>query len=360
MTRFGRDFQAESLVSKLGKRVIIGGIATAVTVLGAVGLYESFTTYIKPNEYGIKVSKLNGGKAGGIEEHIYEGGELYWEGIGQTYLRFPKDWQNLDFNNNPIGKELEEKVRGYNQEPEQKISSKDGFINDFEITIIYRITNPLTVIHKVGMGKQYDDYVRTKAGPALKETLGSILAEELYNEPKRNVCVAKAKTLLNTELNDDGIEVKEILVRNFGYNPEYDKKIKGKVLQGQLEIRNREQGKAEKVSAAVQKIIADGEAAVEVEKERALAEETTRTAAADNYKRTKIAEGDLLVKQAEAEGQRLLNAAYEGHGSDGIVALQMAEKTAGAIKTVYVKSCADGSGINPLDLNALLKRFTKQ
>ena len=69
--------------------------------------------------------------------------------------------------------------------------------------------------------------------------------------------------------------------------------------------------------------------------------------------RTQIAEGDLLVSLAEAEGTRLENNALQAAGASNLVGLEMADALEN-IQVIVVPT--DGSGaVNPLDLDALLR-----
>ena len=76
---------------------------------------------------------------------------------------------------------------------------------------------------------------------------------------------------------------------------------------------------------------------------------------ADLYRRRKAAEGDLLVKLAEAQGIELENQALRGVGSENMVGLKMADALRGT--RVIVLSTDGEGGMNPLDLKTLLRRF---
>ncbi len=338
--------------AKQGRRL---GLLALILVTGVL-FYRSCTEYIPPHQSAVKESKY----FGGIQEGVYPGGHLYVRGFGVTYHRFSKTWQVLDFNRNDYEKALESQLEGYNNEGALVIPSSEGFRNKFEMTILYRITNPAVVIDKekgVGMGRLYERHVKTKAAPALKEAFGRLQAEELYDVDKRLPPADEARRLLNEELNPVGIEVGEVLVRKFEYIPTYEEKISSKVLQRKLQIANEEQAKAATEGALVRKINAEGRAAVTIEVQRAEKEKRIILSEAALYQRQKEAEGLLLVEQAEAKGQELVNRAYEGAGSNRIVGIEMAKK-ASAIKSVYLTSCEDG-GMNPLDLGKIVQKIAK-
>ncbi|MEO1171831.1 MAG: SPFH domain-containing protein [Myxococcota bacterium] len=327
-----------------------------VLAAGTGAFYAGCTHYVPPDSFAVKESAYGGG----IQPGVYDGGSLYFRGVGVTYHEFPRAWQVLDFNSNAFEQRLEARLAAYNNEGNLVIPSSEGFRNTFEITILYRITDPTIVIDKergVGRGRLYESYVRTKAAPALKEAFGRLRAEELYDVEKRVPPSEEARDLMNRELNPVGIEVKEVLIRRFEYIESYEARISAKVLQRKLKIANEEQAKSAKVAAEVAKINAEGQAAVEVEQQRADKEKRIILSAAELYQRQKEAEGRLLVEEAQAEGQQLVNRAYEGSGSQRIVGIEMAKK-ADAIKKVYLTSCAD-SGVNPLDMSDMVRKLTK-
>ncbi len=333
----------------------IGLIVAGLAFVLVFGGYSACFTYVKPDELAIKESRFGDG----ILPGVYQGGHVYFTGPGVTFHRFPRTWQILDFNHYSFERALEGRIEGYDHEPTMEIPSSDGFLNKFDVSILYRISDPAAVIDKdrgVGKGDLFKDFVKTKADPALKKALGKLAAEQIYDVDSRLPYTVEAKNDLNKELNPMGIEVGEVLIRWFRYMPEYEKKISAKVLQRQLEIANKQQALAEEIRAEVRKITAEGKAAVEVERNRADKEKRVIYAEAGLYVRQKKAAGELLKKEAQAKGQELVNKAYEGPGSERIVGIEMAKK-AGAIERIYMTSCRDG-GINPLDISDMVKKLT--
>ena len=94
---------------------------------------------------------------------------------------------------------------------------------------------------------------------------------------------------------------------------------------------------------------------MQVELARGEAEVKKLEADADLYRRKKAADGDLLVKLAEAQGTELENQALRGVGSENMVGMRMADALKG---TQIIVLPTDGEGgMNPLDLKTLLRRF---
>src|SRR5437764_393305 len=152
-----------------------------------------------------------------------------------------------------------------------------------------------------------------------------------------------------------GIEVVDVYVRRYIYDSRYQQAIEQRKIQDQTVYKNEAEAKAATAAALKNKIVAEGAAAVQVELSRGDAEMKKLEAQADLYRRQRAADGDLLVKLAEAQGTELENRALRGVGSENMVGLRMAD----ALKnTKVIVLPTDGeSGMNPLDLRALLKRF---
>jgi len=75
----------------------------------------------------------------------------------------------------------------------------------------------------------------------------------------------------------------------------------------------------------------------------------------DLYVRKKEAEADLLVATAEAQGVELKNQAMQALGAEAMVAIKMADILKGL--DVILLPAGGEQGMNPLDLNAVLKTF---
>jgi regulator of protease activity HflC (stomatin/prohibitin superfamily) len=166
---------------------------------------------------------------------------------------------------------------------------------------------------------------------------------------------AAAQISLEAELKDKGIEVLQVLIRRYTYDQRYQQAIEQRKIQDQTVYKNEAEAKAASANAAKNKIVAEGAASVQVELARGEAEVKKLEADADLYRRKKAADGDLLVKLAEAQGTELENQALRGVGSENMVGLRMADALRGT-RVIILPSDGEG-GMNPLDLRTLLKRF---
>ncbi len=326
-------------------------VTVLIAILALVGLiYNLFLVNIAPNEYGIKEVRV--GLNRGIQQKVYETGLNFILPFGLEVMhRFPRDLQVFEMTNFPTSYS---KLHRY--EKAALIQTSDGFFVDVDLSIIYRIVDPYKVITTVGPGRMFEDNgLIPKAEPVMKQALGELSTEEFYVSPLRYEKVIKARELLAEGLRPMGIQVDQVLVRYFQYSEEIQKNIEAKKLQDQLVFKNQAERKAAEEAAKLNKVIGEGEANVRVKLQEGQAFKVERTAERDLYARKKQAEGDLLVKLAEARRTELKNRALRGAGSDRLVGLKMAEVYKGL--DVIILSSDGAAGVNPLDLEKTLKLF---
>ncbi len=327
-----------------------GGRLRVLWIAGAVLLvllisYNSCTTYVRPGE------EFGMGK--GIEPAVYNTG-LHYIGAGETMHRFPIRVQVLELSNSRS--EGTEDLEGHRVAPGVNIQTSEGYTVQVDVTVIYRIADPLKVMTTIGPGRQFEDSaVIPRAQQDLRRALGELDAEDFYRGDKRTQKARDAQAALELELKEKGIEVVQVLIRRYTYDQRYQQAIEQRKIQDQTVFKNEAEAKAATAAAAKNKIVAEGAAAVKVELSRGEAEVKKLEAEADLYRRQKAAAGDLLVKLAEAQGTELENQALRGVGSENMVGLRMAEALRGT--RVIVLSTDGEGGMNPLDLKSLLKRF---
>ncbi len=308
-------------------------------------------TYVAPNEYGIKVVQVPVLSKRGVHEEVYDTGYhfvLRPFGVEQMFL-FPKDIQVLDLTGTREESAQEAKVT-----KPAHIQTSDGFFVDVDVSILYHVKDPYTVFTRLGPGRLFESNgIVPKAEPILKQTLGELTTEEFYNSPLRTAKAETARELLEKELGQYGLEVKQVLVRYFRYTDEIQKNIEEKKLKDQLVFKNQAESRAAVEGALLKKMVQEGQAAVGVKLQEGQAYMTRKDAERDLYVRTKHAEADLLVKLADAKKTQLRNDALQGAGSDRMVGLKLAEIYKG-LELVVLPSDGPG-GVNPLDLEHTMK-----
>ena len=333
-------------LNKLARLATIIALSAVAIVIAMM----YFTEYVRPYEVGIRESKFGDG----IRPEILKGGRIYFTGPGVTVHRFPAYIQSLQMSlSNLSGSHGIADLRTI---PAIEIDTADGSKVKVDVTILYHISDAYKLITGIGKGRLYEDSAMIpKATAILKKNLGQLMAEDFYNEVKRLKHTAEARDELNTSLASKGLNVDDILIRQYYYEQGYQKQIEKRKVEDQLLFTNEAKGAAAKEDARRRRIIAEGEAAVAVEQRRGEAQITRIGAEADLYARKQRAEGDLLVSMAKAQGTELENKAYEGTGSPNLVAEKMA-KVLNGIEVIVIP--ADGkNGFNPLDTDAMVRSF---
>lgn len=323
----------------------------AVVVLGLVLVYSSCTVYVRPNAFGIKQVIVGADK--GIQKTVYSPGlHLITPGAERMHA-FPADLQALEMSDSQreiVSGSTHRTVRAI------KIQTSEGYTVSVDVTVLYRIEDPYQLMVQIGPGLLYEDAaVIPRAEQVLRRTLGQLDAEEFYRGDKRERAAVEAQALLDRELRPKGLKVTHVLVRQYRYDQRYQQAIEQRKIQDQSVFKNQAEAAAAQAEAEKNRIIAEGAAAVQVELTRGEAEVKKLESEADLYRRTKQAEGELLIKLAQAQGIDLENKALRGAGSENLVGLKMADVLKGTAQ-IIIPSDGEG-GVNPLDLNAMLRRF---
>ncbi len=341
-----------TLGSFFGSPLTRSVVLPVVAVLVALKLLTPLCfTYVRPNEYGIKVVQVPLLGHRGVHEEVYDTGYhfvLRPFGVERMYL-FPKDVQVLDLTGT-----REEAAQEARVTKAAHIQTSDGFFVDVDVSILYRIVDPYKVFTTLGSGRLFEtNGIVPKAEPVLKQTLGELTTEEFYNSPKRHTKAEAARDLLTADLARAGVEVQQVLVRYFRYTDEIQRNIEDKKLKDQLVFKNQAEGRAATEGASLKKMIQEGQATVDIKLQEGRAYVTRKEAERDLYVRTKRAEADLLVKLAEAKKTQLRNDALQGAGSDRMVGLKLADVYKG-VELLVLPS--DGpNGVNPLDLDRTMR-----
>lgn len=308
------------------------------------------TTYVRPNQLGVLRIKFGPNK--GIKKKVYHAGlHLVIPGWELMY-RFPKNLQTLQWTKN--WRRLRSS-QGYRIIRPIRIQTSEGYNVQTDLTIQYRIVDPYKVMTLIGPGALYEDSALIpRSEKILRLVLGELNAEEFYRGPKRIQRAIEAKQRINQDLKSKGIEIVAILVKEFKYDDRYQRMIESRKLQDQRVFLQQ----AEKLATIQQYrkrvITAQGKARVREELARGEKEVARVDAAAELYRRQRIAQGQLLRKLAEARGIELKNRALEGAGSRYLVALRLAEVLQG-IQALILPSNGP-QGFNPLNFAQLLKQ----
>ncbi len=324
------------------------GAITAVAVVALTLLYMLFCVYVGPSEWGVKVVRIGLNK--GIQDIQYEAGFVFRLPFNQVYT-LPRNTQVLEM----TGFSPRQGANLYYDEV-AKIQTSDGFYVDVDVSILYRIADPVEVVKVLGPGTRFiENGILPKAEPILKQTLGQLTTEEFYNSPLRVAKAELARDQLHEELSPRGLEIEHVLIRYFQYSDRIQENIEAKKLQDQLVFTNQSKRAAAEQQQILSRVQQRGEMEVEVTLEQGRAYSVQKSSEKELYVRKREAEADLLVQLAEAERERLRSAAMQIDGADRAVALQMASVLNG-LEMVFLPAGGQG-GLNPLDLATITALF---
>jgi regulator of protease activity HflC (stomatin/prohibitin superfamily) len=227
------------------------------------------------------------------------------------------------------------------------VPTVDGYPVAVDCTVLYRIADPFLVVSKFGFGRGYEDNVVIRfTDPAVKQHLGELRAEEFYRD-KRLVKVADLKRELAQRFKDNGLQLADVLVRQYYYPDTFQTITEQKKIQDQSVLTNRALAKQAEVDTRLKQTAQQGQNSINVRTAEFQAQITEINAQRDLYERSKHAEADLLVKSAEAQGTEAVNKAMEGAGSDKLLRLRKGLALLNAIKgPIYINE-------DPTDLGKL-------
>ncbi len=339
-----------------GRTAAAASVASVVAGLLVVLLgFVSLTVRVDADDFAIRQVYFGPGQ--GVHETVYGPGLwLVIPGYERLHV-FPRGMQLFDLNDAEVAYA---KTHGTPEDvrigPSLKIQTSEGYQVTVDITLLYRVIDPHTVLTKVGAGRLYEStVVERRADKILRQTLGRLDAEDFYSESRRMAEAENARRLLVDDLAPWGIQVWGILIRDYTYDARYQEAIEQRKVQDQKVFKNQAEAVAASREAEKNRVIAEGKATIAIEKQRGDTEVRLIAADADLYARQRIAEGDKLVALAEAEGTRLENAALEVSGAGNIVGLRMADALKGA--EVIVVSTTGAGATNPLDLETMVNRW---
>jgi regulator of protease activity HflC (stomatin/prohibitin superfamily) len=299
----------------------------------------------------VGVRQVYYGGSAGIKNDVYGPGlHFITAGVERLHL-FPHDLQILNFSDS--SSEVSQQFRSA---PSIKIQTSDGYNVQLDVSVLYRINDAYKVFNVAGPGRAFEDrLVIPRADRIMRKTLGELNSESFYQGPRRIEKSNAAHTMLAQELEPYGIQVDAVLVRRYVYDERYQQLIEGRKIKDQTVFLRQAETKSAVEQRKRDTAVAEGKANQEIELSRGRAEVQKLRAQADLYRRKRASEGKLLVELAEAKGTQLENTALQGAGSENMVGLKMADVLRG-VKVLVLSS--DGvSGLNPLDLNSVLRKF---
>lgn len=328
-------FRVQSPLLQMLRGGLRGRLRRVVLPLAAVLVPLLFVracllTYVPPDRIGMR--QVAFGPAKGLQKDLVRPG--YRREIrGYEQIRtFPHDLQVVEFTNNP-----QETGAGHLKGAAIKVPTVDGYPVDLDVTVLYHIKDPFLVVSRFGFGNAYEEAVVVRfTDPLVKQFLGELLAEQFYGS-ERLQRIAALKVALARSLAENGLDLADVLIRQYDYPTTFQALTEQKKIQDQSVLTNRALARQAEVQTRLNQVATEGQNLIRVKAAEFAAQITEINAKKDLYERQKRAEADLLVRSAEASGTEAINRAMEGAGSDKLLRLKRGLALLNSIKgPIYI------------------------
>jgi len=287
-------------------------------------------TYVAPDQVGLR--QISFGPNKGLQKAVVGSGYTREISSYERVFTFPRDLQVVEFTNNPVESEARHRVL-----PAINCPTVDGYPVSIDVSVLYRVVNPYLVVTRFGFGRGYEDSVVIRfTDPGVKHHLGELRAEEFYRDTRLKK-VDDLRRELAARFAENGLQLSDIVVRQYDYPATFQKLTEQKKIQDQAVLANRALAKQAEVQTRLNEITAEGQNLVNVKGSEFAAQITEINAQKDLYERQKHAEADLLVRSAEATGSEQINRAMEGPGSEKLLRLRKGLAVLNAIQgPIYI------------------------
>lgn len=237
---------------------------------------------------------------------------------------------------------------GHDERKHVAIRTADDYDVEVDLVVKYQIKRGSVwrLRQDLGVGDRYKIIVENETRDVARSIFGKMVERDLYNPEEKRKRADECRTRLRERLESRHVEIVDVLILEFRFDPQLDRKIKNIKVAELDNVLNQSKALAAEQRGITQTIEADTEAVaqkISADKERevtVLDAETTKMviehlaeadkyliekkAEGDRYKQQRKAEGELLIKLARAEGEKLRREALEGFGGDIIVAMEAA------------------------------------
>jgi regulator of protease activity HflC (stomatin/prohibitin superfamily) len=258
-------------------------------------------------------------------------------------------------------------------EKQLTVKSKDGADVMMDVTIKYQIAagKAWKVLNEFGKNDEYKEKVNAEAIEIMRNELGELTTEEFYDPLKRKVTTRIMEERLQLRLDRMYVKLVNILIRDLEFEKQFEDQIKRKALAQQDALLQQSLAKKADYRGRTQKILAEtGAKVVVIEEDKKKTLTTMRAqndkkrqrieadykkyvteteSAAELHASQKEAQGILLLKDAEAQGEALRRQALSGEGGRFLVALEM-------VKNIELTEIAVSTQlVNPLNLDQMME-----
>lgn len=237
----------------------------------------------------------------------------------------------------------------------RQVSTKDG--QPVQVTASFEISltpEKVKTLHSTIGRDYYERVVAPAATAAVRDALPTQLSDQVYTDQGR----AFIQRVILKALDEKQVEARGIVAHlnlqaiDF-LNAEFVKVLERKASAAQLEEIERREALAAEQEAIKVANTAEGQKQKRIKEAEAQREELRLEGEGERLKNEEIAKGVLALKQAEAEGQRLLVEAY-GRNPEIVAQIEWARNIGPNIRIYGVPTGAPGTS-SIIDLNSVIK-----
>jgi regulator of protease activity HflC (stomatin/prohibitin superfamily) len=290
--------------------------------------------------------------------------EVYAPGATYLFPIFLTDWHTFDVSLQNLSMVRDVKKGGdRSHEDDLFFKTIDGNDIRVDVTVAWAVDPKRAphLLNKVGESTEQvkEKLVRPACRSIVRDVLNSLRSEEFYVSEKRFAKAAEARDRLAAVLEPEGIMVRQVILGEHHFNPEYEKVIRDKKLAEQNSERMRSEARAtaEQVKSELQK--AKGSVNQTLAAAQGALDTAKLSSDAQLFQNQKQAEALVAEKKAHAQGVRKQNEALAGSGGTALVKLKIAEALAGK-DLVFLPGGKSGVGLQTLNVNQLLQAITAQ
>jgi len=290
------------------------------------------------------------GKAG-VQPEVYAPGATYF------FPAFITDWNTFDVSLQNLAM-VKDPTRGDRaQEDDLSFKTVDGNDVRVDVTVAWQVEPKQApyLLNKVGENVEEvkEKLVRPACRSVVRDVLNELRSEEFYVSEKRFAKASEARDRLQAVLGPEGIAVRQVILGEHRFNPDYEHVIRDKKLaeQNSEKVRSETRAAAEQWKSELEK--AKGTVFQQLAAASGALDTARLTADAAYIQSQKQAEAIVAERRAHAEAVRKQNEALAGSGGKALVKLRIAEALAGK-QLVFLPTGKSGVGVQTLNLNQLL------
>ena len=283
--------------------------------------------------------------------------EVYAPGATYLFPAFVTDWNTFDVSLQNLAM-VKDPTRGDRaQEDDLSFKTVDGNDVRVDVTVAWQVEPKQAphLLNKVGENVEEvkEKLVRPACRSVVRDVLNELRSEEFYVSEKRFAKASEARDRLQAVLGPEGIAVRQVILGEHRFNPDYEHVIRDKKLaeQNSEKVRSETRAAAEQWKSELEK--AKGTVFQQLAAASGALETARLTADAAYVQNQKQAEAIVAERRAHAEAVRKQNEALAGSGGKALVKLRIAEALAGK-QLVFLPTGKSGVGVQTLNLNQLL------